>query len=272
MYSVDGRVRRFAYFRVGGNTKSETKDITMKVSLCFSILITFVALSCQTQSGGKGIQNVGEYDKNGLETGIWELKDSTGIITESGRFDSGLMVGIWNYFLPVRDEWEWKAIKSPNGKIKTSLPVFVSVKENYDSLILASSIDTGIGFTAIVSTNASVISSISEYSDAVFSELRASNIKIIDSAKQKIVLKNGQEYVYHHILCLTPRKDTLQLFNMATINDNNKLIEVTVRCEQRLELFGRRTFYSIAPYTFINNKRFINQKDEVGTVVGRREY
>ena len=59
---------------------------------------------------------------------------------------------------------------------------------------------------------------------------------------------------------------------MATIIDKKKLMEITVRCENRLQLFGRRTFYSILPHTFINDKRFVEYKDEMKKTLGRREF
>jgi hypothetical protein len=50
---------------------------------------------------------------------------------------------------------------------------------------------------------------------------------------------------------------------MATINIKGMLMEVTVRCENRLQLFGRRTFYSMVPHTFIMGKRFVDIRDSI---------
>lgn len=244
----------------------------MKVPFICLILIIASVVSCQSHSGSPDVEDVGKFDKDGRETGIWFLKDSLGRVMETGRFDSGLIVGTWKYYSPIEEEWEWEAIYSPNSTIKTSFPEFVRLEENYDSLLIASSIDTAIGFTAIVSNITSLVSSVSEYSDSVFSDLTNQNIKIIDSARQIIETEKGQQYVFHHIRCLKPNSDTVQVFNMATIIDRSKIMEITVRCENRLELFGRRTFYSIVPHTFINNKRFLDQTAKIIKKIGRREY
>lgn len=236
-----------------------------------SILITLFFVSCRSPSDSHEKYSIGEFDKNGKETGIWFFKDSSGQLMEKGRFDSGLIVGKWKYYSPIEDEWGWKPISSPNKIIVTSFPEFVSLEENYDSLLVASSIDTSIGFTVVISNIKAVVNSMEEYSTSVISDLGNLNIQFIDSARQIIETEKKQEYIFHHLLCLKPNGDTVQVFNMATIK-KRKLIEVTVRCENRLELFGRRTFYSIVPHTFISNNRFVDPRDKITKEIGQREY
>ena len=244
----------------------------MRVSFFYSVLILFSCISCEVNSGAAEALDVGEFDKSGKETGVWLRRDSSGQLLEKGKFDSGLMIGNWEYYKPIKDEWEWRAIRSPNGNIKTSLPEFIKIEENHDSLIIASSIDTAIGFTTVISNIPSLVSSLDEYTSSVFNDIYSLDIKIIDSVRQIIETTKGQDYVFHQILCLKPNNDTVRVFNMATIIDKKKLMEITVRCENRLQLFGRRTFYSILPHTFINDKRFVEYKDEMKKTLGRREF
>jgi hypothetical protein len=144
------------------------------------ILIILLFSSCKYRSNiqtGNQFYNKGEYDINGMETGIWKYFNSDGKLIEEGRFEDGLRLGKWKYYEPVYDSITWKSYSSNSSSIITNVPTFLILKEQDSQIVKFASADSLKLFNLVIGKNYSLVS-FSSYKTMLLDDLLKYNVAL----------------------------------------------------------------------------------------------
>jgi hypothetical protein len=234
---------------------------------CALIGILLLMNSCDNHSSDgvddNKFKSVGSYDGN-LETGLWKMADQNNRIIEEGYFDSGVRVARWQYYWPNHYSVVWNEFRSVTGKLRTNIPSFFTVWNNYDSLAFFKYYDTTKIFNLVIAiTPESTFSTDSEYEKQLFTDIRNRKITVVDTVSEAFATTSGFRYLFHKMTGNLPDSRNITIFNLVQFDSNKRTSEVSLRCEKEFLDVGQMAFYSILPNLFINSERFMDKNDVI---------
>jgi len=215
----------------------------------------------QSENRINSVRTVGKYHRD-LETGLWQSFDQSNKLLEKGYFVNGLRTGIWQYYTPIRDSIIWNKFINLHGRIITNVPNFFELRDNEDSIVFFKYYDTSKIFNLVIAKGEiNGIKTFAKYEKQLYADLQDRNIKIIDTASQYLETKLGYRYFYNKIWGVLPHSDTLVIYNIAYIDNQQKIIEVSVRSEKTYVEKAQVIFFSVIPNLFIDSARFLDKRD-----------
>lgn len=229
------------------------------------ILFLFIGvLSCRDNSKGKSkvfFPSTGNYNPDGLEDGEWKYYDNNGNILEEGVFKDGIRVGKWKYYTPNKDSIIWRLYKNPSGSIETNIPNDLFLAEDGDSISVFKSRDSTELFN--LSIGKGYPGDIPEYKVSLYKDFSDLHAEIKDSVSQYIKTDVGKEYLFNRIVGLDSSKRSFLFFNIIGSDGRNKLVEISLRCDNRLSDRAQKVFFSIVPNLFVESNRFLKEQETV---------
>jgi len=206
--------------------------------------------------------SIGKYDSLDRETGYWKETDSLGKVIIQGEYKSGVRVGVWRYSLPTKDSFIWNEYVNYSKSIRTNIPEFLKIVEEGDSLVIFES-KFGERQMQLLIGNGYLNKAINllQYRDSVSQSFIADSFTVLESKSELFETKSGLQYIYNYVVA---KRDTLKLitFNIAGITKQKKLVEVTLRCDERYVVRGSKIFFSVFPNLFIESDRFSDSRDD----------
>ncbi|MCG2617850.1 hypothetical protein LZZ85_26350 [Terrimonas sp. NA20] len=225
----------------------------------FIFTLSIIIVSCVSKDHSS-FKRIGKFNEEGLKDGKWQYFDSTGKLFQEGYFVNGLRAGTWFYSGTKTDSIFWRVHKSPTRIIEINFPQNISLVDDSDSLVVFKSIKDSEIFTLVVGR--SFGSSLESYTERIYQDLINRNATLIDTSSQYIRTETGRSYLYNYIF----GKDSnsgFYIFNIAGMDSEGYLIEITLRCDDKNENLARRVFFSIIPNLFIKQLKFFHIEDKV---------
>lgn len=223
-------------------------------------------LSCTNRdslSSENAFESKGKYDDSGYEVGKWQVfYKADNHLTEEGNFTNGVRTGQWHYYTQPADTITWVAFSDASGKIRTNVPNFLKLVEDNENLIRFSSSDSSRLFNLVIGKGYTTdTTSLEAYKKMIYDDLSTRTVTISDSATNYIETNEGNKYLFSFVSgSIEQSKQDFILLNIAGRVDE-RLIEISLRCDKQYNSKARKVFFSILPNLFINSRRFISSQD-----------
>ncbi len=238
------------------------------------IIFATIFISCNNNSSkcsNDGIGPNGEIYKtvgctvNSLEEGLWKVYDSNQKLSETGKYENGIRIGIWQYGATnPKQTINWLKYENDKIGIKTNIPTGLEIIEDTSNFIKFSNKDSSNLFylAFIIHSLAEEYIKPSEYYKVGESEIQEQGLKYQEN-RTRLDLRNDTLYFnsYH----IEDGKKGLSVLNIyKKVNDH--LLEVVCRYNDPSELEAKRVFFSVISNLFFKKNRFMNLADKINIV------
>jgi hypothetical protein len=198
-----------------------------------------------------------------LEEGEWTVYDESGQKLQKGVYKLGIKMGVWNYYRSGREivrKINWNKFEYPSLGLTTNLPVEFTRVTIRDSILRIDKVDTsskltiGIGIYNIKDEN------IDSFYLKGESDILANGWQY-NVRRKKMVIDDKTFYL--SIYSVSKGDSELTVSNLYGEMKPNKLISITVTCDEVNVKLAKILLPSIATNFFLDNKRLIHPLDEI---------